>query len=68
MKVRWVLPVGSSTPRSLPGRSRDPQWPAYVSRGPLTDRGLTIVVLHSRAEADRRGYSWVGREQEWEDG
>lgn len=37
------------------------QWPITVTSGPLVDGCLQVVTFNSRQEADRLGYTWVGR-------
>lgn len=39
------------------------RWPVYVTLGPhpLIAGALDVITLNSREEADRCGFSWVGR-------
>lgn len=48
-----------NTRRSKP-KQQPSLFPAYVSVG-HADGTLEIVVLRSRAEADEKGFNWVGR-------
>ena len=59
-KTVWIPPVRSPRPK-LPHKGNGSVWPAYVTRGPMTRNGVTILIFNSRAEADSMGYSWVGR-------